>query len=502
MRRARIGDFGKGEMFERTMTRTRIGRIPRTVLAAAVGAMLILAVTALTSRVAIEMHQQPEQRLIARLGEVYLDGLSAAVAPHVVSGRRADLEKALERVATYHDGVREMRIVVRSPDGEVLADLKRDQRSGAATLPPQHVDVGLVATGDRNRFWVQRPLLVDDRPRATLSAQLDLGPIREERLTAALKSLAVNAILAVALAAASYVLLHRLLAPMKLLEGALARAAIGDPQPVALPAARPIDRRILTLLREYNRMTEAFVERRQLRIAQAERLRTADLGRLAATIAHEVRNPLAGMLNAVDTARRYRDDREAVAESLDLLERGLSAIERVVETTLSLHRPPAEGLTIRRIDFDDLERLIAPAAARRGQRLEWSAELPDTLPLESSVVRQIVLNLALNATHAAPAGGAVAVRVSATDRDLVLEVDDDGPGLDPSIAARLASLDLDWIDTTEGGIGLGVVMRAVSSLGGTIEARRREGPPMTTIRVRLPVGGERPIDACEGGAAA
>lgn len=489
-------------MFESSMTRVRIGRVPRTVLAAMVGAMLILAVTALTSRVAIHMHEQPEQRLIARLGEVYLDGLSAAVAPHVVSGRRADLEKALERVATYHDGVREMRIAVRSPSGEVLADLKRDERSASAKLPPQEVDVGLVATGDRNRVWVQRPLLIGEERRATLSAQLDLAPIRDERFSAALKALAVNAALAMALAAASFVLLHRLLGPLKLLEGALVRAAAGDPQPVPLDVAGPLNRRILVLLREYNRMTEAFLERRQLRIAQAERLRAADLGRLAATIAHEVRNPLAGMLNAVDTARRYRDDREAVAQSLDLLERGLSAIERVVETTLSLHRPPTEGQDIRKVDLDDLERLIAPVAARRGLGLNWHAELARNLPLESSVVRQIVLNLALNAAHAARPGGAVSVRIDADEEALTLEVTDDGPGLDPAIAGRLARMDLDWIDTTEGGIGLGVVMRAVSSLGGRIETRRTDVPPKTTITVRLPVSGEHPVAAGEEGAAA
>lgn len=489
-------------MFERSMTRSQIGRVPRTVLAATVGAMLILAVTALTSRVAVHMQEQPESRLVARLGEVYLDGLSAAVAPHVVSGRRADLETALERVATYHDGVREMRIVVRSPEGEVLADLRRDERSAAAALPSPEVEVGLVATGDRNRVWVQRPLLVGAERKATLSAQLDLEPIRAERFTAALKSLAVNATLAVVLAAASFVLLHRLLAPMKLLEGALTRAAAGDPQPVSLVTKGPVNRRILMLLREYNRMTEAFVERRQMRIAQAERLRAADLGRLAATIAHEVRNPLAGMLNAVDTARRYGDNREAVAQSLDLLERGLSAIERVVETTLSLHRPPTVGQDIRRVDFDDLERLIAPVAARRGVRLAWRADLTGALPLESSVVRQIVLNLALNAANAAPAGGAVAVTATATARDLTLEVSDDGPGLDPSIADRLGRMDLDWIDTTEGGIGLGVVMRAVSTLGGRIETLRSEAPPRTTIRVHLALTDQpRPLAGAKGAAA-
>ena len=67
-----------------------------------------------------------------------------------------------------------------------------------------------------------------------------------------------------------------------------------------------------------------------------------------------------------------------------------------------------------------------------------------------------------------------------------LTVRDEGPGLGPDATQRLQELDLDWIDTTAGGIGLGVVIRAVAGLGGRIEAHR---PPTggTAITVRLPV---------------
>ncbi|MCE1237820.1 MAG: HAMP domain-containing histidine kinase [Hyphomicrobiales bacterium] len=476
--------------------------VPQTMLVAAVATLSILFVTVLASRVAVLMHQGPETRLVERIGEVYLDGLSAVVEPNAEVGHEKELMAALERIATYHDGVREVRIVVRSPSGQILGDLARDETAAKAELPRLDTEIPLTESSDRNRFWVQRPLWRGDRDRAraVLSAQLDLKPIRDERLAADIKSLAVNAIMALTLAAFGYWLMRRLLGPLRLLETALDRAAAGDPQPIGAAAEVPANPRLASLIRAYDTMAQAQVERAQLRIAQAERLRAADLGRLAATVAHEVRNPLAGMLNAIDTARRFPDNRAAVAGSLDLVERGLAAISRVVDTTLSLHRPPPGGKPVDAVDFEDLARLIRPAAARRGVRLDWRARIEEALPLDAAVVRQIVLNLGLNAIAAARPNGRVEVRAEVDAEGLIFSIVDDGVGLEPAVMRRLETLDLDWIDTSEGGIGLGVVMRAVASLGGRIVPGRRETPPATTIGVHLPfatASREDPQDAEE-----
>lgn len=460
--------------------------IPQTALVAAVGAMMILFVTVLASRVAVFMDRSTETALIQRLGEVYLDGLSAAVAPHALKGREADLRTALERVATYYDGVREVRIVVRSLDGDLLGDLARDERAKAADPPAISSEVALTTTTERNRVWVQRPLIVDGGPRAILSAQLDLQPVRDERREADVKSLAVNAVLAIVFATIGFHLIRLLLRPLKLLEVALSRAAFGEPRPIDIEDRASASPRIRHLLQVYNRMATALAERRQMQIGRSEQLRTADLGRLAATIAHEVRNPLAGMFNAVDTARRFIDNREAVIASLDLLERGLSAIGRVVDTTLSFHRPPPPGKQLDAVDLDDLERLIRPVAERRDLRLDWTGRIADRLPLDGAAVRQIVLNLALNAVNAARPRGRVGVEVVQTDR-LEIRIADDGEGLAPPVVQRLRTLDLDWIDTSEGGIGLGVVVRAVASLGGEIDVERSEAPPLTAVVLRLPI---------------
>lgn len=458
--------------------------LPQTVLAAAIGAMLILTVTAITSRISVYFHQQRETRLVQRLGDVYLDGLSAVVAPYLGKGEYAGLDGALERVATYHDGVREVRLVVRTPDGRIVGNLARDAQATAASPPPLDADVSLATADDHARVWVQRPLRDGERELAVLSAQLDLQPIRDARLKASLESLAANAFLAVALAGFGYFAIGRLLSPLKQLEEALAEAAAGKPRPIP-PGTRPVNARIQSLLTEYNRMVSALADRRQLQIALAERLRTADLGRLAATIAHEVRNPLAGMLNAVDTARRFHADPRAVTDSIDLLERGLRAIARVVETTLSMHRPPTESETTGQVDFDDLAKLLGTAADRQHATLRWSATLATPWPIDATIVRQIVLNLTLNALNAVGSGGVVDLTVEEGDDAVAITIADDGPGLAEGFAAPLRRLDLDWIDTTQGGIGLGVVIRAVASLRGRIDVAVAAGRG-TRIAVLLP----------------
>jgi len=379
-------------------------RPTKTIVAASVGALMIFAVTVLASQVAVLMHEGATTRLVERIGDVYLDGLSAAVAPHLENGRTNELQKVLERMASYHDGVREVRLVIRAVGGEVLADLARDDAAKRSELPPAREEVSLTSSEDRGRLWVQRPLMIGGHAVAVLSAQLDVKPIRDERFAANMTSLVLNAALAVLLAAIGFFVMRRLLQPLRLLEAALVDAVDGDPRPIPLETVKETATRVDRLLVEYNRMAAASAERSQLQLLLAERLRSADLGRLAATIAHEVRNPLSGMLNAVDTARRFRDNPDAVAASLDLLERGLRAIARVVETTLSLHRPSTRHAAMKPIDFDDLERLLAPLAERQNTRLQWSADVGHDWAVDAAIVRQIVLNLAINALAAAGSG--------------------------------------------------------------------------------------------------
>jgi signal transduction histidine kinase len=228
-------------------------------------------------------------------------------------------------------------------------------------------------------------------------------------------------------------------------------------------------------------MLARLAEREELATKLAERERAALLGELAATIAHEVRNPLAGMLTAIGSLRRFGGAEEERARACDLLERGLRQIERVVQATLETHRGPPEPRPLSASDFQDLEALLRPEAVRRGVTLRMEVRLAQPFPTDALVTRQALLNLLLNALAATPPGGAVQLTVEEIEAEgLRITVSDEGPGLPDSARRQLSG------EPRRGpGLGLAVVMTQIGQLEGRIEVDATPGQA-TRIVVHLP----------------
>jgi signal transduction histidine kinase len=227
-------------------------------------------------------------------------------------------------------------------------------------------------------------------------------------------------------------------------------------------------------------MLARLAEREELAARLAERERAALLGELAATIAHEVRNPLAGMLTAIGSLRRFGGAEEERARACDLLERGLRQIERVVQATLETHRGPPDPRPLAASDFQDLEALLRPEAKRRGVGLRFDVALARPFPADALAARQALLNLLLNALAATPAGGVVSLAVEEEREGLRIAVIDEGPGL-PEAARRQLSGE----GARGPGLGLSVVMTQISQLEGRIEVDTAPGEA-TRIVLHLP----------------
>ena len=154
----------------------------------------------------------------------------------------------------------------------------------------------------------------------------------------------------------------------------------------------------------------------RLRLAQRER--ESVLGRLAATVAHEVRNPLGGMSTALDTVRKFGDDPDVRGKGLDLIERGLWSIRNVVGSVLAFHRMPPDS---RRLTSGRPGRPAHPHRARTGPTAAHdcpgAAASRGRSDVAATETRQIALNLLLNACEASPPGSEVGFRAW----------DDDGP---------------------------------------------------------------------------
>jgi two-component system NtrC family sensor kinase len=221
--------------------------------------------------------------------------------------------------------------------------------------------------------------------------------------------------------------------------------------------------------------------------------RLAAVGRVSAAIAHEINNPLGGMLNAIDTAMRHGNPDAVSRKTFGLLERGLQQIRATVAALLVEARLDSPRLGGQ--DWDDLLMLIQPDAATRGLQLLWQVDASATLdtPLPGHEVRQLALNLLLNATAAArpPAeGGSAAVEftVTRTSGQLAMLVGNTGPALAPERLARMFEpFVASAID--EGphrrGLGLWVCWQIVQRLKGSIDVA--SNGTWTRVSVRLPV---------------
>jgi signal transduction histidine kinase len=229
-------------------------------------------------------------------------------------------------------------------------------------------------------------------------------------------------------------------------------------------------------------MLAALREKQALeqQIIASERL--AAIGRITAGIAHEINNPLGGMLNAISNYKRNGQPEHVITKTLPLLERGLLQIKETVGALLVEARLQSHALTAE--DLHDIQTLLHSHLTRKRLVLVWDGELDRPVELPSTQVRQVLLNLLLNATQAAEPGSAIGCTIRLRERCLDVRVENRGEPIPPD---RLAHLFEPFVSTAPGGHGLGlwVTYQLVHQMGGRIEVASGDG--LTVFRVRLPL---------------
>jgi signal transduction histidine kinase len=237
----------------------------------------------------------------------------------------------------------------------------------------------------------------------------------------------------------------------------------------------------LARIREsFRRMVAAIEEKERLerQVVVADRL--AAIGRVAAGVAHEINNPLGGMLNALNTYRRHGRADPVAERTADLLERGLLQIRNTVRALLVEAKASSHPLT--RDDIEDARTLALTNG--KSVKLRWQNDLHGTISLPSTLVRQVLLNLLLNAEYAVGGRGEVGCRVACNDGRLRIAVRNDGAHIEPE---RLPHLFEPFaVEDAEGrGLGLWVTYQIVRELGGTIAVQ--SAPGNTEFDVCLPL---------------
>lgn len=223
-----------------------------------------------------------------------------------------------------------------------------------------------------------------------------------------------------------------------------------------------------------------------------EQLRRADrlsaLGELSAGLAHEIRNPLGSIEGAVQILGRRELPEETRQEFTDLAYREVVRLKGLLTNFLEFARPQPPRMIASDVGLllQSVVKLASETAvmARVGLRVETAESVPP-LSVDPEQIKQVLLNLVINAIQAMSNGGQITLRAHADGDSVRIEVEDEGTGIPPEDLERV----FDPFFTTRSngtGLGLSIAYQIVSRHGGHIGARRNSQRGMT-FSVTLPV---------------
>ena len=467
---------------------------------------LILVTMALVTFLAVEHERTSRYEAIARRGLSVTEVLSIAVTDALLY-QELGLVTEEGLIDNYLEEVRERNrdlvryVSVADSAGRVTHssrwDLLGKQSDRALTRDaigkPAPSEIRTLESGERV-LEVRMPLNISTRFWGSLAIGFSLAPIDREVRAIARQAALVAIILMLGNSLLTAVYVDSLIRPVLDLNRTMKRAGVGD---LAVRARGGRSDEVRELGEAFNRMMEELQQARHKEQAQQTQLahteKMAAVGTLAAGVAHEVNNPLAGILTCLEVLRADPDDGEARDRYLPLVEDGIKRIEHTVMNLLDFSRQ--REIEARPTSLNERLRRVAELASyqARENRVETTLDLSPDDPVvlaDGFQMEQLFLNLVLNAIQAMPEGGSLTLRTHRTGNRVAAEVADTGIGIPREIRDRV----FDPFFTTRGvgqgtGLGLSVSYGIVTAHGGTIDFESEPGRG-SVFRVCLPVATE------------
>jgi len=227
--------------------------------------------------------------------------------------------------------------------------------------------------------------------------------------------------------------------------------------------------------------------RLERKVAEGERL--AALGQMAATVAHEVKNPLSAIKSIAQVMSEDEGLKSQHARDLSLIVGETDRLSKSVTQLLSFasKRPPAAAPSRADELVRSVNSLFRSEADERAITVQYHSHANAELDgVQTAAIRDALSNLLLNALQSTPAGGTVTIESSAEDGEIVFTINDSGPGIAPEMQARIWE---PFFTTRQRGTGLGlaIVRKRMEDAGGSARLTSSENGKGARFELRLPV---------------
>jgi two-component system NtrC family sensor kinase len=499
---------------------------------------------------AVRVQREHLEHELLRSAALFSDTIKSSTYHFMLENRRADVYSIIETIGRQ-DGVDRVRIF--NKDGHIIystdhAEINRAVDKRAESCYACHASdqpIVRLALSSRSRVYEQNgggrilamvTPIYNERSCSDASchahpesqrvlgvvdvglslAEVDAGLLRLERRTVLLSSLALLGLAGIVAVITRRVVVRpvsRLMrATRQVARGDLAHEIrIGSGDEIGVLAAsfnemtgslRRANEEIQHLMEDLERKVDertAALTRAQAQLAQSEKL--ASLGKLAASIAHEINNPLSGILTSTKLALRILDEgpvddraQAAFGRNLQLVARETQRCSAIVRNMLDFARQREPQLKAMDVNacLDEALSLVRNQVAIQGIALDRRLATVPAVAADFGQIRQVFLNVLLNACEAMPAGGALTVcsRFASADAMVEVEVADTGPGIPPDVLPKI----FDPFFTTKQkgtGLGLSVVYGVIERHLGKVAIRTEAGRG-TAVVIRLPAAPDGP----------